>query len=162
MVNIEVKISGKKYFYKIISIIFYFTILSCLFSILNVFGMKRNYEITFLNSFFLMIIIFIIYLFFSNRLAFFSIKTNNSSVYINVIYYKFLFLKKSKNGLADFFKYSYNSERTSRIGKKNVFRLYYKNEIFLCRENDLDGFEESEILAIVNALEKQGVKKNNI
>lgn len=156
----ELKISKKKYFYKLISIFFSVAILSCVLTILSLLGIRKKYEINFFHACISLSLIFFIYLFLMKRLTYISITEKESKVYIRIEYYTFMFFLKSKNDLISQFQYSYEMEKTSSLHKERILRIYHHEKLIVKSGEGYDGFTKKEIQSIVSSFENIKLEKH--
>ena len=156
---LEYKIEAKDYLYKVIRMAFFILLMSFLVTFLSDIGIRKKYDVTFSEAFFLISTIFIIYLFFMTRMTHLWVKSKNSKVYLSLTYVRFLFFTKTKTDLINTFEFSFKEERTSRIGKNIVFKLYYKSNLMINRSSDFDGFSELQIEEMVLKLREIGLRE---
>ncbi len=156
-VLLEYKITPEQYFYKIIKLFFFILLMSFFVTLLSDIGIRKKHEVSFYQAFSVLLLIFIIYSFLVNRMTHLLIVNKNSKIYLSITYIKFLFFRKMESDQINYFEFSFKEERTSRIGKNIVFKLYFRSNLIINRSNDLDGFSELQIKEIVLKLREIGL-----
>jgi hypothetical protein len=82
-------------------------------------------------------------------------KTNK----MNIVTQNFMLVKHSGLFPIDKLKYSYKEEKTSRLAKANVFRVYFDNKEIFNRYHELDGLKEFNVEKIIKEFQSVGIKE---
>ncbi len=158
------RISISQYLFFILKNIFFvFLINGILFFVLNNVRNQSNRYIAFYEISLVLYSVFFIFLIIQKqRLTSLSTVKENTKIYLKINYYHFLILKKSIITEISDLSYSYEFEKSSKLGLNKVLRIFDKKNLIITRQNlfgGFDGFNDEQILNLVHYFDELGIKE---